>query len=122
MAALAFRLTAVTLSPYCIQGMKSKWLEECRPDCLLQLLFSDKVLVLGKAELPPAPLREYWELSSGTEDSQWVQVRGVVQAAWMHKVGDEASYFSILTWVPETLPLGCTTFQFPIPPTWLTRR
>jgi len=47
------------------------------------IIVSDKVLVLGKAELPPAPLREYWELSSGTEDSQWVQVRGVVQAAWI---------------------------------------
>src|SRR6266446_2845826 len=47
------------------------------------VIVSDQVHVFGKAELPPAPLRNYPELADGTQDSQWVQVRGVVRAAWI---------------------------------------
>jgi PAS domain S-box-containing protein len=47
------------------------------------IIVSDRIRVLGKADLPPAPRRDYPELAGGTEDSQWVQVRGVVHSAWI---------------------------------------
>lgn len=47
------------------------------------IIVSDRVRTVGRASLPPAPMRSYSELEGGREDSQWVRVRGVVQAAWI---------------------------------------
>jgi len=36
---------------------------------------------LGPGTLPPAPLLEFSELADGQQDSQWIQVRGIVRSA-----------------------------------------
>jgi signal transduction histidine kinase len=41
------------------------------------------VQVLGHAVLPHAPRREYYDLLDGTEDCQWIELRGIVQSAWI---------------------------------------
>ena len=45
------------------------------------LIISDQIQVLGRGRFPEAPLREYWELEGGAQDSQWVQIHGVVHSA-----------------------------------------
>jgi PAS domain S-box-containing protein len=59
------------------------------------VIVSDQVRVMSKAtastKLPAAPLLDYSELAGGTEDSQFVRVRGVVHSAkiapsWGHNV------------------------------------
>jgi PAS domain S-box-containing protein len=47
------------------------------------IIVSDRVQTIGRARMPPAPMRSYSEMEGGGEDSQWVRVRGVVQAAWI---------------------------------------
>ena len=51
------------------------------PGLFAPVIISDQVRVLGRGKLPEAPLRKYWELTGGTEDSQWVRVQGVVHSA-----------------------------------------
>ncbi len=45
------------------------------------IILADHVRVLGKAELPVAKRATYAELVGGQEDSQWVEIRGVIQSA-----------------------------------------
>ncbi len=47
------------------------------------IIVSDRVRTIGRAGAPLAPMRSYAELQGGREDSQWVRVRGIVQAAWI---------------------------------------
>ena len=44
-----------------------------------------KLRVLGKGRLPKAPLLAFAQLADGQEDSQWVQVRGIVRSVDVDK-------------------------------------
>jgi hypothetical protein len=45
------------------------------------VILPDHIRFLGHVSLPQAPRREYGDLIGGGEDSQWIEIRGVVQSA-----------------------------------------
>jgi signal transduction histidine kinase len=45
------------------------------------VILPDHIRFLGHASLPQAPRREYGDLIGGGEDSQWIEIRGIVQSA-----------------------------------------
>jgi hypothetical protein len=49
----------------------------------LEMRVAHRTAQLSESNEPPAPMRSYSEMEGGGEDSQWVWVRGVVQAAWI---------------------------------------
>jgi signal transduction histidine kinase/CheY-like chemotaxis protein/HPt (histidine-containing phosphotransfer) domain-containing protein len=44
------------------------------------VIVAHRVVVLGRAKLPPAESKTYAELATGNSDSQWVQVEGTVRS------------------------------------------
>jgi diguanylate cyclase (GGDEF)-like protein len=52
-------------------------------------IISSKVVILGSAPPPPAPPMTYADLVGGAQDSQWVEVHGVVHSARMGKIFDK---------------------------------
>ena len=68
------------------------------------------IRVLGETNLPPAKLVSYEELASGLEDSQFVEIHGVVRAVWFDKqtsnyVIDLATGQGQLTMFATSLPV-----------------
>jgi PAS domain S-box-containing protein len=53
------------------------------PGLFAPIVVADNVRLLGHDSLPSAPNREYSDLIGGGEDSQWVEIRGIVQSAWI---------------------------------------
>lgn len=51
------------------------------PGLFAPIVVADHVHLLGHGSLPRAPGREYSDLIGGGEDSQWVEIRGIVQSA-----------------------------------------
>jgi signal transduction histidine kinase len=53
------------------------------PGLFAPVAVAEHIHLLGHALPPPAPRREYSDLIGGGEDSQWIEIRGIVQSAWI---------------------------------------
>jgi PAS domain S-box-containing protein len=83
---------------------------ETGPGSFAPVVQARHIRVLGETNLPPAKPVSYEELSSGLEDSQFVEIHGVVRAVWFDKqtsnyVIDFATGHGQLTMFATRLPV-----------------
>ncbi len=74
------------------------------------VVLAHHIRILGKTNLPPAKAVSFEELASGLEDSQFVEIRGLVRAVWFdkqfsHYVIDLATGQGQLTMFATQLPV-----------------
>ena len=75
------------------------------------VVLSHRIRILGETNLPPAKPVSFEDMGSGLEDSQFVEIRGLVRAVWFDK---QTSYYVIdlatgqgqLTMVAARLPVA----------------
>ena len=109
-AGIYFYADGVSNNPALRTGQLVEIEGETGPGSFAPVVQARRVRVLGETNLPPAKPVSYEELSSGLEDSQFVEIRGVVRAVWFDKqtsnyVVDLATGQGQLTMFATSLPV-----------------